>query len=237
VRVQFRSLCTDISGEAFFSRAHWGVEKTVGPFTKRRRSAHSAVKSAFVRGTEAYAALGIVWPGHLVAWRPLVLPTPFLFAPVGGVLRRGSFDNVSRLTTKQRSTPTNRKSQAQRRRGVRGSPPITAIQLARTPKKAKPSAAARPNLDRIHPVMRRREKSPISAIFFYFKKLASRCSARKLPSSPLLRKIAEALSMERDAQSCNQCWRPVSGTICKTSCNHLFCEVRSNHLCPLLLCC
>ena len=32
--------------------------------------------------------------------------------------------------------------------------------------------------------------------------------------------------MERDAQSCNQCWRPVSGTICKTSCNHLFCEVR-----------
>ena len=26
------------------------------------------------------------------------------------------------------------------------------------------------------------------------------------------------------AQKCNLCWRPVSGTICKTSCCHLFCE-------------
>mmetsp|Transcript_78832 Transcript_78832/g.157545 ORF Transcript_78832/g.157545 Transcript_78832/m.157545 type:complete len:299 (-) Transcript_78832:280-1176(-) len=30
--------------------------------------------------------------------------------------------------------------------------------------------------------------------------------------------------MEPLVQNCNGCWRPVSGTICKTSCHHLFCE-------------
>jgi hypothetical protein len=38
-----------------------------------------------------------------------------------------------------------RPGRAQRRRGIQGYPPATTVQLARTPKKAKPSAAARPS--------------------------------------------------------------------------------------------
>ena len=32
-----------------------------------------------------------------------------------------------------------------------------------------------------------------------------------------------------DAQNCNMCWRPVSGTTCRTSCHHIYCEVAEQH--------
>lgn len=36
----------------------------------------------------------------------------------------------------------------------------------------------------------------------------------------------EVSLQQQNVQNCNQCWQPITGTTCKTSCYHLFCEVR-----------
>jgi hypothetical protein len=59
-----------------------------------------------------------------------------------------SHDHGNPTRTHAKEGQAERSGQAgrtQRRREVRGSPPTTAIQLARTPKKTKPSVTARPN--------------------------------------------------------------------------------------------
>jgi hypothetical protein len=62
----------------------------------------------------------------------------------GGVRGLPGLRQSKALARRRRPSQAQRPGRAPRRRGVRGPPPTTAIQLARTQKKAKPSTAARP---------------------------------------------------------------------------------------------
>jgi hypothetical protein len=76
------------------------------------------------------------WPSRkIAAWYAQPL---HLFA-----LHRSQLQRPGRAQSALRRSQLQRPGRAQRRRGVRGSPPTTKIQLARAPRKANSSAAAR----------------------------------------------------------------------------------------------